>query len=115
MKFAVRFIGVAAACLIFSLTSVAASSTDTTKAKTAAAAAKKAPAPSEKQLEQLTRALKQKNPTVAYARLSAFAMQKSSGALASRAALALGYYDYSKAHYRCGCAGAAERISRKIS
>ena len=100
MKFAVRFISVAAACLIFSLTSVAATSRDTTKAKKAPAAAKKGPAPSEKQLEQLTRALKQRNPTVAYARLSAFAMQKSSGVLASRAALALGYYDYSKAHYQ---------------
>ena len=100
MKFAVRFTGVAAACLIFSLSSIAATSTDTTKAKTAHAAAKKNSAPSEKQLEQLTRALKQRNPTVAYARLSAFAMQKSSGVLASRAALALGYYDYSKAHYQ---------------
>ncbi len=100
MKFAVRFISVAAACLIFSLTCVAVTSPDTTKAKTAAAAAKKTSAPSEKQLEQLTRALKQRNPTVAYSRLSAFAMQKSSGALASRAALALGYYDYNKAHYQ---------------
>jgi hypothetical protein len=52
-----------------------------------------------KQLEQLTRALKQKNPTAAYAKLSAFAQQKSSGVLANRAALALGYYDYGKAHY----------------
>jgi soluble lytic murein transglycosylase len=52
-----------------------------------------------KQLEQLARALKQKNPAAAYAKLSAFAQQKSSGTLGSRAALALGYYDYSKAHY----------------
>jgi soluble lytic murein transglycosylase len=52
-----------------------------------------------KQLEQLTRALKQKNPAAAYAKLSAFALQKSSGVLANRAALALGYYDYGKAHY----------------
>jgi soluble lytic murein transglycosylase len=52
-----------------------------------------------KQLEQLTRALKQKNPAAAYAKLSTFALQKSSGALGNRAALALGYYDYGKAHY----------------
>jgi soluble lytic murein transglycosylase len=59
-------------------------------------------APSEastKQLEQLTRALKQKNAAAAYAKLSAFGQQKSSGVLADRAALALGYYDYGKAHY----------------
>jgi soluble lytic murein transglycosylase len=55
------------------------------------------PAPS--QLEQLTRALKQKNPTAAYAKLSALATQKSSGGQGTRAALALGYYDYGKAHY----------------
>jgi soluble lytic murein transglycosylase len=52
-----------------------------------------------KQLEQLTRALKQKNPGAAYAKLSALAMQKSPGVLCYRAALALGYYDYGKAHY----------------
>src|ERR1700730_17573276 len=52
-----------------------------------------------KQLEQLTRALKQKNPGVAYAKLSALAIQKSPGVLGYRAALALGYYDYGKAHY----------------
>jgi soluble lytic murein transglycosylase len=54
---------------------------------------------STRQVEQLTRALKQKNPAAAYAKLSAFAQQKSSGALGNRAALALGYYDYGKAHY----------------
>ena len=54
---------------------------------------------STRQLEQLTRALKQKNSAAAYAKLSAFALQKSSGALGKRAALALGYYDYGKAHY----------------
>jgi len=71
-------------------------------AKKPAASSAPAHAPSAaaaKQLEQLTRALKQKNPTAAYAKLSAFALQKSSGVLASRAALALGYYDYGKAHY----------------
>src|SRR5277367_2564414 len=71
-------------------------------AKKPAASTTPAHAPSEastKPLEQLTRALKQKNPAAAYAKLSAFAQQKSSGVLAYRAALALGYYDDGKAHY----------------
>lgn len=66
------------------------------------AAAKKpasAQAPAEKQLEQLARSLKQKNSTQAYSRLSAFATQKSNGVLGQRAALALGYFDYTRAHY----------------
>jgi soluble lytic murein transglycosylase len=73
--------------------------------KTAAASgsdSSSAPAPSAaatKQLEQLTRALKQKNSAAPYAKLSAFALQKSSGVLGDRAALALGYYDYGKAHF----------------
>jgi soluble lytic murein transglycosylase len=96
MKFAVRFIGTAGACLIFSLAALAGTPSDTAKTP----AKKSAAAPAEKQLEQLTRALKQKNPAAAYARLSAFAMQKSSGVLGERAALALGYYDYNKAHYQ---------------
>ena len=69
------------------------------RAKKPAAATPAASSASTKQLEQLTRALKQKNPTAAYAKLSAMATQKSSGVLGNRAALALGYYDYSKAHY----------------
>jgi soluble lytic murein transglycosylase len=96
MKFAVRFIGTAGACLIFSLAALAGTPSDTAKTP----AKKSAAAPDEKQLEQLTRALKQKNPAAAYARLSAFALQKSSGVLGERAALALGYYDYNKAHYQ---------------
>ena len=99
MKFAVRSVVAAIACLVFSFGLLAATPSDTAKPKTAE---KKAPvsAPNEKQLEQLTRALKQKNPTAAYARLSVLAMQKSSGVLGTRAALALGYYDYNKAHYQ---------------
>ena len=54
---------------------------------------------SAKQLEQLCRILK-KNSTTAYASLSALAGQKSSGASGARAALALGYYDYSKGNYQ---------------
>jgi soluble lytic murein transglycosylase len=71
-------------------------------AKKADASSDSARAPSTaatKQLEQFTRALKQKNSGAAYARLSAIVQQKASGALGDRAALALGYYDYGKAHY----------------
>ena len=64
-----------------------------------AAAATKRVAPTEKQLETLSRALKQKNPSSAYSQLSAFATQKSTGVLGMRAALALGYFDYSKGNY----------------
>ena len=52
-----------------------------------------------KYLEQLSRQLKDKNPAPAYEQLSAFAMQKTSGVFGMRAALALGYFDYTKAHY----------------
>ncbi len=74
-------------------------STHVKKPAASTASAKVPSAASTKQLEQLTRALKQKNPAAAYAKLSAFALAKSSGALGNRAALALGYYDYSKGHY----------------
>jgi soluble lytic murein transglycosylase len=67
-----------------------AASSDSASASSAAAT---------KQLEQLTRSLKQKSPGATYVKLSAFALQKSSGVLGYRAALALGYYDYGKAHY----------------
>jgi len=50
-------------------------------------------------LEQLSRELKGEHPESAYARLSAFAMRKSSGVLGARAALALGYSDYSKGEF----------------
>jgi len=52
-----------------------------------------------KQLEKLSRALKQSNPSPAYIQMSNIAMQKSSGALGMRAALALGYFDYGKGNY----------------
>jgi hypothetical protein len=67
-----------------------AASSDSASASSAAAT---------KQLEQVTRSLKQKSPGATYVKLSAFALQKSSGVLGYRAALALGYYDYGKAHY----------------
>ena len=53
----------------------------------------------EKQLEKLSRALKRDDSARAYAQLSAFAERKSSGLLAKRAALALGYFDYTKGRY----------------
>ncbi len=77
-------------------------STGSKKAAPAPAAEPAPAAPSAaatKQLEQLTRALKQKNSVAAYAKLSAFVLQKSSGVLGYRAALALGYFDYGKVHY----------------
>ncbi|HEY6465462.1 MAG TPA: transglycosylase SLT domain-containing protein [Candidatus Acidoferrales bacterium] len=52
-----------------------------------------------KQLEVLARALKGKSPQLAYSRLSALATAKSSSVEGGRAALALGYYDYSRQHY----------------
>ena len=57
-----------------------------------------AAAPTAKQIERLSRALK-KNSASAYSSLSVLAMQKSSGVLGLRAALALGYFDYSKGNY----------------
>jgi soluble lytic murein transglycosylase len=53
----------------------------------------------EQQLEKLARGLKEKNPGGDYARLSSFANQKAAGVLGLRAALALGYYDYTRAHF----------------
>ena len=47
----------------------------------------------------LARALKGKSPEFAYSRLSAMATAKSSGVEGARAALALGYFDYSRQHY----------------
>jgi soluble lytic murein transglycosylase len=51
------------------------------------------------QLEPWSRALRDKNSTAAYASLSAFALRRGSGELGQRAALALGYFDYSKGNY----------------
>ena len=51
------------------------------------------------QLEILSHALKDKSPGSAYERLSAFANAKSSTIEGARAALALGYYDYSRQDY----------------
>ena len=79
--------------------------------RTAAAAAGSKAVPSEKQLEEYARGLKQRNSALAYAKLSALATQKSSGVLGMRAALALGAYDYNKGHY----AEAAKWLDRALA
>jgi soluble lytic murein transglycosylase len=58
-----------------------------------------APSASEKQLEVLARDLRGKNSTAAYNRMSAWARRPAAGELGLRAALALGYFDYTKARY----------------
>lgn len=68
-------------------------------ARTGPAPATTRKVPAAKYLEQRSRELKDKNPEPAYQQLSAYAIQKSSGVFGARAALALGYFDYTKAHY----------------
>jgi len=71
-----------------------------TKTATAAkSAAASKPAFTQSQLEKLSRSLKDSRAPQAYAQLSVFASQKSAGVLGMRAALALGYYDYTKGNY----------------
>jgi len=53
----------------------------------------------ESQLEKLARSLKGPHAAQVYAQLSVFASQKSTGVLGMRAALALGYLDYTKQNY----------------
>jgi len=69
-----------------------------TRVKSATAAHSSTSA-SAKQLEMLARALKGKSPQLAYARLGALANAKGSGTEGARAALALGYFDYSRQRY----------------
>jgi len=54
----------------------------------------------ENELRTLARGLKEKNASSEYSKLSAVARRKSNGVFAQRAALALGYYDYSKGNYQ---------------
>ena len=53
----------------------------------------------EKRLQKLTQQLKEKNSTSAYAALNLIALGRSSSGLRTRAALALGFYDYSRNNY----------------
>jgi soluble lytic murein transglycosylase len=79
---------------------VAAKSAKKSTAKSAAnSTAKSAPASLAKPLEAMSRELKKKNAAGAYARLSEFANQNSTNIYGARAALALGYYDYSKTSF----------------
>jgi soluble lytic murein transglycosylase len=94
MRPARRLAGVAGAMLM--LCSICSARPNSTAKSTAA------PAFTEKQLEKLSRALKEPNPSPAYVHLSAIASRKSSGTLGLRAALALGYYDYTKGNYAQG-------------
>jgi peptidoglycan lytic transglycosylase len=107
MKIAGRLIRTAGILLVF-CAHIAVGQEKTHKSSTArAAAAAKAsasapPALSDsalKRLKTLCEQLRENNSTAAYAKLSAIAMQKASGGLNTRAALALGFYDYSRNHY----------------
>jgi soluble lytic murein transglycosylase len=91
MRFTRRLTCLGGALLI--LCSVCAARPNTTAGSSAKAAF------TERDLEKLSRALKQPNYAVAYAQLSAVALKKSSGTLGLRAALALGYFDYGKGSY----------------
>jgi soluble lytic murein transglycosylase len=92
--------------LVFLLVSSPAAIASSAHKAAAAKRGKSVPAPhaststlGAKQLEVLARALKGKSPQLAYSRLSILANSKSSGVEGARAALALGYYDYSRQHY----------------
>jgi peptidoglycan lytic transglycosylase len=91
MKFAGRLVRTAgillSVCLVFCIWT------------TAAAALPARAGFTKKQLEKLSRLLKQKNSAWAYSRLRVYATEKSSGVLGTRAALALGYFDYGRSHY----------------
>ncbi len=53
----------------------------------------------ERQLESLARNLKKTESAAAYQKLSSFASARSAGEMRTRAALALGYFDYNKGRY----------------
>ena len=100
VKSAGRWLSIVAAWLIFVYAASAQTQRKSHASRRAApdAAASKASASSTvTQLQDLSRALK-KNPA-AYDKLSALANQNSKNAYGARAALALGYYDYSKTNF----------------
>jgi soluble lytic murein transglycosylase len=93
---------VAAASLIFAFAASAQTPRKSHSARRTTpetAPSKTASASAAKQLEDLSRALKKKTPGSAYEKLSAFANQNSNNTYGARAALALGYYDYSKTNF----------------
>jgi len=101
MKFTDRLAAIAGALVLLSTASYAepylAAKPAAKVHKTKTAATKTSQA--NKQLEALCRALKDKNFASAYSKLSALASQKNPGATGSRAALALGYFDYGRGKY----------------
>jgi len=92
MRLSRRFVCAAGALLLACSVSFAAPRVES-------ASARKAAALKEKQLEKLARALKEKNSSWAYGQLSSIATEKSSSVLGMRAALALGYFDYTKERF----------------
>jgi len=97
MRLLVRPFAAFGAFVVVCSVCVAGTTTKTPTTSKHAAAAK--PAFTESQLEKLSRALKDSHSSQAYAQLSVFASQKSTGVLGMRAALALGYYDFTKGNY----------------
>ncbi|HYL68281.1 MAG TPA: transglycosylase SLT domain-containing protein [Candidatus Limnocylindria bacterium] len=95
MKITGRLLRAAGVLLIFCAAAVAATPPHAKPRTVPAAGA----APTEKDLEQYSRALKKKNYAAAYAKLSALATRQPLGVLGMRAALGLGYFDYNKANY----------------
>ena len=69
------------------------------KAAAAVPSTPKIPPRAEQQLEQLARALREKHNTDSYQRLSDFADAQANATLRARAALALGYYQYTRGQF----------------
>ncbi len=95
MKYLVRPLAAIGAALVVCSVCLAGTASKTAAKNSAAAK----PAFTQAQLERLSRSLKDSRAPQAYAQLSVYASQKSTGVLGQRAALALGYYDYMKGNY----------------
>ncbi len=93
MKFSGQIVATLGAMLLASSVCMARS------ASSSPSASGQRPVFTQDQLEKLARSLKGSTATRAYAQLSAVAIERSSGTLGMRAALALGYFDYDKGHY----------------
>jgi len=95
MKHASRLAHAAGVLLLLSTACFARSESTATTARRS-----KVSSTSRSQLESLSRVLRDKKSTWAYARLSQIAQRKSSGILGKRAALALGYFDYQNGDFQ---------------
>jgi soluble lytic murein transglycosylase len=99
----------AALCLFLGNLVAAPARTQQTSSQKRSAVEKKTTAPTTKppvassaadqQLERLARDLHEHPVAIAYERLAEFATREKGTAIAARAALALGYYDYTRAHF----------------